>query len=100
MSQYGCHIPELIFCNLYTSSNYDDEDDKYKRKTGGMNGLGAKVTNIYSKKFIVDTVHENDGGGLTRYYQESHDNMSKILPPHISNTDEEPYTKITYYPDL
>jgi DNA topoisomerase-2 len=33
-------IPELIFGNMFTSSNYNDEED---RLTSGRNGLGVKV---------------------------------------------------------
>lgn len=35
------YIPELIFGNLLTSSNYDDDQ---KKVTGGRNGYGAKVS--------------------------------------------------------
>jgi DNA topoisomerase-2 len=35
------YIPELIFGNLLTSSNYDDDE---KKVTGGRNGFGAKVS--------------------------------------------------------
>jgi DNA topoisomerase-2 len=35
------YIPELIFGNLLTSSNYDDDE---KKVTGGRNGYGAKVS--------------------------------------------------------
>ena len=43
-------MPELVFGHLLTSSNYDDKE---KKVTGGRNGYGAKLTNIFSKKFIV-----------------------------------------------
>lgn len=42
------YIPELIFGTLLTSSNYDDSEE---RTTGGRNGYGSKLTNIYSKEF-------------------------------------------------
>lgn len=45
-------IPELIFGHLRTSSNYDDTQD---REVVGTNGLGAKLTNIFSKEFTVFT---------------------------------------------
>jgi len=41
-------VPELIFGTLLTSSNYDDT---VKKTTGGWNGYGAKLTNIYSTYF-------------------------------------------------
>jgi DNA topoisomerase-2 len=45
-------IPELIFGHLLTSSNYDDTAEKV---VGGKNGFGAKLTNIYSREFVVRT---------------------------------------------
>ena len=50
--EYNIYIPELIFSILLTSSNYNDD---VKKVTGGRNSLGAKLNNIYSKKFIVET---------------------------------------------
>jgi len=37
---------------LLTSSNYDDDEQKV---TGGRNGFGAKLANIFSTKFTVET---------------------------------------------
>ena len=42
------YVPELIFGNLLTSSNYDDSE---KKIIGGRNGYGAKLANIFSSKF-------------------------------------------------
>ena len=52
------YIPELIFGHLLTSSNYDDS---MKKVTGGRNGYGAKLANIFSKTFkitVADTSHK------------------------------------------
>ena len=46
----GVWVPELIFGHLLTSSNYDD---KQKKVTGGRNGYGAKLANIFSTRFEV-----------------------------------------------
>uniref|UniRef100_A0A3Q2X055 DNA topoisomerase 2 n=1 Tax=Haplochromis burtoni TaxID=8153 RepID=A0A3Q2X055_HAPBU len=46
------YVPALIFGHLLTSSNYDDEE---KKVTGGRNGYGAKLCNIFSTKFTVET---------------------------------------------
>ena len=35
---------------MLTGSNYDDTE---KRVVGGRNGYGAKLTNIYSKQFMI-----------------------------------------------
>lgn len=49
--EHKIYVPELIFGHLLTGSNYDDEEE---RTTGGRNGYGAKLTNIFSKKFIIE----------------------------------------------
>lgn len=49
--KYNIYVVELIFGELLTGSNYDDDE---KKITGGRNGYGAKLTNIYSKKFYVE----------------------------------------------
>ncbi|KAM2053251.1 hypothetical protein ACFX1T_002913 [Malus domestica] len=46
------YIPELNFGHLLTSSNYYDT---VKKTTGGRNGYGPKLTNIFSTKFIIET---------------------------------------------
>ena len=41
-NDYDCWIPELIFGELLTSSNYNDDE---VRIVAGVNGLGIKLTN-------------------------------------------------------
>lgn len=50
--EQNVYVPTLIFGHLLTSSNYDDSE---KKVTGGRNGFGAKLCNIFSKKFVVET---------------------------------------------
>ena len=45
------YIPDLVFGNLLTGSNYNDDE---KKITGGRNGYGAKLANIFSSRFIVE----------------------------------------------
>eukprot|EP00057_Strongylocentrotus_purpuratus_P006177 XP_011660651.1 PREDICTED: DNA topoisomerase 2-alpha-like [Strongylocentrotus purpuratus] len=52
------YVPEMIFGHLLTSSNYDDTQ---KKVTGGRNGYGAKLCNIFSKKFSVSTASKDYG---------------------------------------
>lgn len=47
---YKIYVAQLIFGHLLTSSNYED---KKKKVTGGRNGYGAKLTNIFSQYFCV-----------------------------------------------
>lgn len=49
--EHKIYIPEMIFGHLLTGSNFDDDE---KKIVGGRNGYGAKLANIYSKKFIVE----------------------------------------------
>ena len=51
-NEYDIYIPQFIFSELLTSSNYESES----RITGGMNGYGAKLTNIFSTLFYIETV--------------------------------------------
>ncbi|KAK4052503.1 DNA topoisomerase 2 [Microbotryomycetes sp. JL201] len=87
-------IPELIFGTLLTSSNYDDDEAKV---TGGRNGYGAKLANIYSKKFIVETVDSKSG---QKYKQTFSNNMGTKGKPLITDVSGKDYTKITFFPDL
>ena len=86
-------IPELIFGHLLTSSNYNDEE---QRVTGGRNGYGAKLANVFSSKFHIDI---SDGKKV--YWQDWTDNMSKVQPPTIATPADKisPYVSITFYPD-
>lgn len=90
----GIWIPELIFGQLLTSSNYDDEEAKV---TGGRNGYGAKLANIYSTEFIVETACSANG---KLYKQIFKDNMSVKGKPKITDCDGQDWTKITFTPDL
>uniref|UniRef100_A0A0M3JE54 DNA topoisomerase (ATP-hydrolyzing) n=1 Tax=Anisakis simplex TaxID=6269 RepID=A0A0M3JE54_ANISI len=48
----------LIFGTLLTSSNYDDSERKV---TGGRNGYGAKLCNVFSKRFTIETSSKEYG---------------------------------------
>lgn len=89
------YIPEMIFGNLLTSSNYDDNE---KKLTGGRNGYGAKLTNIYSHRFTVETADKNSA---QKYKQTWSNNMSTCEKPKITkNGKKEEFTCVTFEPDL
>ena len=95
--KYKIYIPELIFGNLLTSSNYDEDE---KRITGGTHGLGAKLTAIYSKKFII---HIDDPINQLSYYQVFENNLAKINKPIIKKLDKGTTigkVSIQFYPDF
>ena len=87
-------VPELIFGHLLTSSNFDDSK---KKTTGGRNGYGAKLCNVFSSKFIVETVDSKKG---KKYVQTFTKNMSVKNEPIITSFSGKDYTQITFYPDL
>ena len=92
--EYKVYIPELIFGNMLTSSNYDDTQE---RTTGGMNGMGAKLTNIFSSDFSID-VH--DTKKKKKYSQSWKNNMSKVEKPKISaHSGKQGLVKFTFTPD-
>jgi DNA topoisomerase-2 len=84
-------IPELIFGHLLTSSNYNDDE---QRVTGGRNGYGAKLANVFSSLFKIKI---SDGKKV--YEQSWTDNMSKVNPPMITDEKVVPYVSVTFMPD-
>jgi DNA topoisomerase II len=80
---------------LLTSSNYDDKEQKV---TGGRNGFGAKLTNIFSREFEIST-----GSSRLRkvYTQRFYDNMQRKDEPTIkSDPSARDFTCIKFKPDL
>jgi len=88
------YIPQLIFGELLTSTNYNKEEQKV---VGGKNGYGAKLTNIFSKSFKLETV---DRVRKKKYTQLFRGNMKIISKPKISDYSGKPYTKITWISDF
>ena len=88
------YVPELIFGHLLTSSNYDDDE---KKVTGGRNGYGAKLANIFSLEFTVETA---DGSSGQKFKQTYKNNMSEKSKPVITSYSREDFTRITFKPDL
>jgi DNA topoisomerase-2 len=88
------HVPQMVFGHLLTSDNYDDDEQKV---TGGRNGYGAKLTNIFSKKFTIECC-DNERG--SKYVQSWENNMSVMGKPKITKWDKKDHTKVTFYPDF
>jgi DNA topoisomerase II len=91
------YVPELVLGNLLTGSNFDDTKG---RLTGGAHGFGAKLTNIFSTNFTVETA---DTKRKLLYKQTWTDNMRErgepdiiALPDNVTND----YTKVSFTPDF
>lgn len=87
------YIPEVLFTVPRSSSNYDEADEK-TRTTGGLNGLGAKLTSIFSSYFEIDIVNQG-----IHYTQVIMNNCENIYPPNIQNSNGSDYVAITFVPD-
>ena len=88
--EYSQYIPDMIFGELRSGSNFDDEADS---TSTGQNGEGSTLTNIFSKAFTVDTAD-----GKNRFLCTYHDNMTHKDKPEVTKSKKS-YTKITYLPD-
>jgi DNA topoisomerase-2 len=89
--EYDEWVPEMIFSNLKTGSNFDDTED---RIVVGTNGVGSTLTNIFSKEFVIDTCD-----GKKRFTQTFKNNMGSRTKPKIKS-QRRGFTEITYLPDF
>jgi DNA topoisomerase-2 len=95
-------IPEMIFGNLLTSSNYNDNEE---RKTSGRNGLGSKACNIFSKKFEIKIFNKEEKVMYTQTWEENMKNKSdpvietKGFPSTIED-GKNGFTCVTFIPDF
>lgn len=106
-STEGIYIPEMVLGHLLTGSNFDDSIAKV---TGGRNGYGAKLTNIFSTAFEVETLDTKRG---FHYRQSWANNMSEMGEAVVTPIDEyaaqlegatdvslRDFTQVTFSPDL
>ena len=93
LEEHNMYPPELIFGTLLTGSNYDKTEDK---TVGGKNGYGAKLANIFSTEFTVETV---DAQRKKHFIQTFTNNMKDRTTPIIKNSSVKPFTKISFIPD-
>jgi len=92
--EYDVWIPEMVFGQLRTSTNYDKDE---KRIVGGKNGFGIKLVFIWSTYGRVETVDHIRG---LKYVQEFRNNLDVIGPPVITKVKSaKPYTKVSFLPD-
>lgn len=89
-SEYDQYVPDMIFGELRSGSNFDDSDDSVAT---GQNGEGSTLTNIFSTEFIVDTAD-----GKNRFVCGYYDNMHRRDVPKVTKSSKN-YTQITYTPD-
>ena len=88
--KYNEWVPEMIFSNLKSGSNFDDSES---REGAGTNGVGSVLANIYSSKFKVSTCD-----GTNKFVQTFSDNMRKRNKPSITKSKTK-HTEISFTPD-
>ncbi|TDH66691.1 hypothetical protein CCR75_001585 [Bremia lactucae] len=90
------YVPELVLGHLLTGSNFDDAA---ARLTGGRHGYGAKLTNIFSQEFMVET---GDASVGLQYKQVWRNNMRIRGEPEINEFTgkDKDFTKVSFSPDL
>jgi len=89
--EHDQYVPEVIFGNLMSGSNYDDSDE---RTVAGLNGLGAKLTNVFSTEFTISTCD-----GKNHFIQTFSNNMRDRSNPVVKKSKLN-HTEIKYKPDL
>jgi DNA topoisomerase-2 len=92
--EYGVWVPQLIFGELLTSTNYDKEE---KKLVGGKNGYGVKLANIFAKKMVVETVDSVRGKKYTQVWE---DNMTVVNKPKIVASKGKSYVSVAWTPDF
>jgi DNA topoisomerase-2 len=74
------YVPEMIFGHLLTSSNYEDEE---KKVTGGRNGYGAKLANIFSTEFYIEIADATNKKILKMTWENNMINMGEpVIEPY------------------
>lgn len=86
------YIPEIIFANLLSGSNMIKNKDNVK---GGTNGIGAKLANLSSSKFTVETV---DSKNKKKFVQQFENRFRVKGVPVITKCTEKSFTRISFTP--
>lgn len=90
--EWGIYVPQALFGELRCSSNFKDHCEGI-----GQNGLGAKLCNVFSKRFTVAIGNPDD---RLEYVQTWRNSTSEFDPPSIKPYKGEPYVQITYEMDF
>jgi len=91
----GCYNHTMIFGQLLTGSNYNDEET---RMMSGRNGIGIKATSIFSKEFTVEGV---DPKTKKKFSQRWTNNMRNAEEPVvISISGVKGYTLVKWKPEF
>lgn len=89
-------LPDMLFGELFSSSNYNEHDEELANSDGaGQNGEGASLVNVFSKNFTVIT-----SDGKKRYSRTWRNNMTEADSKPAEVVDYKGHgTTISFIPD-
>jgi len=87
-------VPQMIFAELLTSTNYDADE---KKLVGGKNGYGVKLVNIFAKQMKVMII---DPSRKLSYEQVYSLNMTRINEPIVKSSKTKASVAIHWEPDF
>ena len=79
----GRYTPEILFSELMSGENFDDE--KKRIDVGGRNGMGVKITALLSSDFVVECVNVSHD---TCLFERTEDVSVSALKQRASNKDK------------
>ena len=88
--------PAVVFGMLLSGTNFDDSEE---RTTGGCNGLGSKLTNIFSTKFEVK-ICDGSGKEGTFTWTRNMSEKPQDVPVRLRKGGKRSFTQVTFWPDL
>jgi len=87
-------IPQMIFGELLTSTNYDKNE---KKLVGGKNGYGVKLVNIFADEMVITVVDQPRG---LKYKQRFRKNMTEIEKPIVTENKGKSSVQVIWTPDF
>jgi len=87
-------IPQMIFGELLTSTNYDKNE---KKLVGGKNGYGVKLVNIFANEMVVTVVDQPRG---LKYKQTFRKNMTEVEKPIVIANKGKSSVQVIWTPDF
>lgn len=87
--------PEVAFSNFMAGTNLVKDNSNVK---GGTNGLGAKIANVHSQWFSIDTIGRSKSGVTLSYKQTWKNRMQITESPIIAESADLEYTRVTFLP--
>lgn len=92
----NCYVHSMIFGQLLTSSNYNDEEERYN--ISGRNGMGATLCNIFSTFFQVKGYDPDTGKQFKQIWE---NNMKDVGKPKITSPKpRKGFTEVSWIPDF